>query len=62
MIKHCKTQDEDGAESRMLDEYDYEYIDDDDATLELEDVAERLKRFEVYMQIIIEQHKWQQLH
>ena len=29
----------------MLDEYDYEYIDDDDATLELEDVAERLKRF-----------------
>ena len=28
----------------MLDEYDYEYIDDDDATLELEDVAERLKR------------------
>ena len=43
--KTLKTQDEDGAESRMLDEYDYEYIDDDDATLELEDVAERLKRF-----------------
>ena len=43
--KTLKIQDEDGAESRMLDEYDYEYIDDDDATLELEDVAERLKRF-----------------
>ena len=57
MIKHWKTQDEDGAESRILDEYDYEYIDDDDATLELEDIAERLKRFVVYMQTIIGQHK-----
>ena len=46
--KTLKTQDEDGAESRMLDEYDYEYIDDDDATLELEDISERLKRFVVY--------------
>ena len=41
----------------MLDEYDYEYIDEDDATLELEDLAERLKRFVVYMQIVIGQHK-----
>ena len=41
----------------MLDEYDYEYIDDDDATLELEDLAERLKRFVVYIEIVIEQHK-----
>ena len=57
MIEHWKTQDEDGAESRMLDEYDYEYIDDDDATLELEDVAERLKRFVVYIEIVIGQHK-----
>ena len=37
------TQEEDGAESRM-DDYDYEYVDDDDATLELDEVAERLKR------------------
>ena len=57
MIKQWKTQDEDGAECRMLDEYDYEYIDDDDATLELEDLAERLKRFVVYIEIVIEQHK-----
>ena len=27
-----------------MDDYDYEYVDDDDATLELDEVAERLKR------------------
>ena len=39
------TQEEDGAESRM-DDYDYEYVDDDDASLELDEISERLKRLE----------------
>ena len=36
-------QEDGGAESRM-DDYDYEYVDDDDSTLELDEIAERLKR------------------
>ena len=36
-------QEDEGAESRM-DDYEYEYVDDDEATLELEDIGERLKR------------------
>ena len=27
-----------------MDDYDYEYVDDDDATLELDEISERLKR------------------
>ena len=29
-----------------MDDYDYEYVDDDDATLELDEISERLKRLE----------------
>ena len=50
------TQEEDGAESRM-DEYDYEYVDDDDATLELDDIAERLKRSPNHTVAHYHQHK-----
>ena len=27
-----------------MDDYEYEYVDDDEATLELEEIGERLKR------------------
>ena len=27
-----------------MDDYEYEYVDDDEATLEVEDIGERLKR------------------
>ena len=29
-----------------MDDYDYEYVDDDDASLELDEISERLKRLE----------------
>ena len=29
-----------------MDDYDYEYVDDDDATLELDEISVRLKRLE----------------
>ena len=27
-----------------MDDYEYEYVDDDDATLEMDEIADRLKR------------------